>query len=550
MPNKKKIIGELEETVLKLLREGYNPYSISHKVGGAVTKETIKKFAKEKGIPIRPRYNPEKDTQFKQDEFVSLIRKGLTLTEARKKAGVHSAVAHKLIDSHGLRSLVRTRAQAALDKTLPIEEAQKRVPEGEGVVLGFENGKYRIQCSDGFIYFKSSAKLYQGDPRVRGSIPWTMERLNKLLSDKGYEYVDGFRSARVSFRARHLVCGTIRETDLKCYEKYGCLQCNNTGISKAETELKDWIESLGFKTIKRKLDGNKTKHKNIDIYIPSLGLNIEYNGLFFHSEAKAYSELYYKYKHSSVSWDDLLKFESRVGNVRKFPFEKMDKINKMGERLITVFENEWVDRNYQVKGFLKSILGVSDRKVYARDCKVVQIGRDIGSSFITENHIQKDSKKALVYYGLYLEQELLGVMEGGSHHRGDRSGIVLSRLCFKSGVQVVGGASKLLHHLIRFAKEQGYSKIVSWSDNRWSQGNVYQKLGFLLEEDLPPDYSYYKNGSLYSKQSKKKNPERDEMSKTEYELRLAEGFYRIYDCGKKRWVLPLTPTHNPDTLKT
>jgi hypothetical protein len=35
----------------------------------------------------------------------------------------------------------------------------------------------------------------------------------------------------------------------------------------------------------------------------------------------------------------------------------------------------------------------------------------------------------------------------------------------------------------------------------------------------------------------KKTPEERLINKTEKELRQEQGFYRIWDCGKKRWVL-------------
>ena len=62
----------------------------------------------------------------------------------------------------------------------------------------------------------------------------------------------------------------------------GCGKCSNNGISKEEKELNNWLNSLGIIT--------ETNNKNIlnglelDIYIPSHNLAIEYNGLYWHSE--------------------------------------------------------------------------------------------------------------------------------------------------------------------------------------------------------------------------------------------------------------------------
>ena len=40
---------------------------------------------------------------------------------------------------------------------------------------------------------------------------------------------------------------------------------------------------------------------------------------------------------------------------------------------------------------------------------------------------------------------------------------------------------------------------------------------------------------MFSKQSLKKNEEERESKKSEHEIRLEQGYLRVYDCGKKRW---------------
>ena len=159
-----------------------------------------------------------------------------------------------------------------------------------------------------------------------------------------------------------------------------------------------------------------------------------------------------------------------------------------------------------------------------------------------ENHIQGPSKGLLVAYGLFNQEELLGVMSLGRHHR-DSSKITLDRFCIKEGLCVVGGASKLFKACVGWAKQTGYSKIISWSDNRWSDGNVYKVLGFKLEEELVPDYSYVNtknpNKIRISKQSQSKKRTSCPAGKTEKEWCLERGLSRIWDCGKKRWVFEL-----------
>lgn len=269
---------------------------------------------------------------------------------------------------------------------------------------------------------------------------------------------------------------------------------------------------LGKKSV---LYNNKKaiKPKELDIYIPTKNIGIEYNGLYWHTE---------KY----------------VG--KNSHYEKMKLANQNGIKLISIFADEWQEKEKQVKNFLKSVLGVSERIVGARKTKVKRVEATVAKQFINENHIQGHSRTALVYFGLYLGNELLGVMSLGRHHRKTKqSVVVLDRLCFLDGVSVQGGASKLFSQAVLWAKSKKYCRIVSWSDNRWSEGNVYKKIGFTLEEELKPDYFYVKNEKRFSKQSLKKTKEERLTNKTEKELRISQGYERIWDCGKKRWVFDL-----------
>ena len=128
-------------------------------------------------------------------------------------------------------------------------------------------------------------------------------------------------------------------------------------------------------------------------------------------------------------------------------------------------------------------------------------------------------------------------MTFGGHPRRHQKGLILSRFAVKDGYNIPGGASKLFKNACKLLPK---GKIISWSDNRWSQGNVYKKLGFTLEKELKVDYTYVKINntqakriSKYSQQKKKTNCPK---GMTEKEWAFQRGLSRIWDCGKKRWV--------------
>jgi len=166
------------------------------------------------------------------------------------------------------------------------------------------------------------------------------------------------------------------------------------------------------------------------------------------------------------------------------------------------------------------------------------ISGKIAKDFINEYHIQELKKSPKIAFGLFYCDELYSVMTFTNHHR-DASKLVLNRFCTKSGYTIVGGASKLFTNAVKVLNQT----IYSWSDNRYSDGNVYEKLGFKLEKELVPDYSYVDNKNTFVRIPKQKMSKKNigcPESQKEHEFLKEKEIYRIWDCGKKLWVFKIS----------
>ena len=295
-------------------------------------------------------------------------------------------------------------------------------------------------------------------------------------------------------------------------EKYGvpaaCMLVENRIYGKTQKELTEWLNGFGFvfKTDRTILDG-----REIDSYDDNLKIGFEYCGLYWHNEL------------------------SPEPITRSYHYNKYKICQDKGIRLVTIFEDEWIKRNAQCKNFIKSILNKNSIKIFARKCQVKQIEKTEFQSFCNDYHIQGANHLAIVCYGLFYNDELIGGMSFGKHHRNGKD-LTLDRLCFKDDVSVVGGSSKLFNACLLWAKEKGYDRVVSWSDNRWSAGDVYKKLGFELATDGKPDYSYVDLTKKCSRRSKQSQKKLVPSKETERQICLEKGLVRIWDCGKKKWV--------------
>jgi predicted nucleic-acid-binding Zn-ribbon protein len=525
-----KITPEMESKIEEFINQGLKAKEISQKIG-TISRSTVENYAKSKNLKLN---KSTKSNIFikKYDEFEKLLREGNTLTKAREISGLSGKSAYIAIKERNLREFVRTRAEASLeDKALSIEDAQSRIPDGQGKIIERTQSKdgleYKIQTDDGHIYSKITGTLKQGDPRGKSGTLKDAEDVTEELFAIGYQYMEGWTKSKESIKAKHIQCGYIRKNRLSNFRYQDCPKCSNSGVSKEEIKLKEWVESLGFNAEKYKFASTKTNCKSLDIYIPEKKLAIEYNGLYWHS------------------LDVMMKANKSLTElqVSKLHIDKMKMANSQGIRLLTIFSHEWSERQFQVKNFIKSTLGICDLKIGARKTEVSVIEESVGYTFMDKNHIQGSNRLSKVYFGLFYDKKLVGVMSLGRHHRKSpdpqSKSIVLDRLCFEDGVCVQGGASKLINTSKEWAKTNNYTKIISWSDNRWSEGKVYEKMGFTLEEELKEDYFYIKGSKVFSKQSLKKT-ELDKLTgKTEKEIRMEEGYSRIYDCGKKRWIFNL-----------
>lgn len=245
----------------------------------------------------------------------------------------------------------------------------------------------------------------------------------------------------------------------------------------------------------------------LDIVIPSKGIAIEYNGLYWHSEAQ---------------------------KDKNYHAMKLNLCKTAGYRLIQVFEHEWYERNIAVKSRIKAILGCNQHTIGARETCFSVASSEDAVSFLKEFHVQGGARIESAFK-LTLDGLIVAVMTFARHHRQTSKELVLNRFCVREGYSIIGGAAKLLKNAN--IKEP----VVSYSDDRWSEGEIYQRLNFSLEAQLRPDYFYYTGKGWASKQSMKKTKEEAVLGVSEHELRLAQGYLRVYDCGKKRWRLGYTP---------
>lgn len=301
----------------------------------------------------------------------------------------------------------------------------------------------------------------------------------------------------------------------------GCPLCKNRKIGDG---LRDTVEDFTKKSNEihditdcLKALSPQQRNREIDVYIPSLKLGIEYNGLHWHSE--------------------------RLGKDKNYHLDKLNKCNEQGIKLIQIFEDEWINHREICESKLKQICGLNiNPKIFARKCKVVEItDKNEAYEFLDKNHIQGRTGFTIAL-GAYYNNELVGVMTFKKEKEGYWD---LNRFATDINHQCVGIGGKLFKY---FTRNYPFIEIKSFADRRWTTdptNNLYTKLGFEFDSYVPPSYWYYKDGEIirhhkfgFRKQILHKRYGLPlDLKESEMAERL--GYTRIWDCGLIKYVYRL-----------
>lgn len=183
-------------------------------------------------------------------------------------------------------------------------------------------------------------------------------------------------------------------------------------------------------------------------------------------------------------------------------------------------------------------------RIHARDCTIEEISSQQKSSFLNRNHIQGNDT-GQINYGAFYKQHLVAVMTfckprvvlGYKQNNTSPNMWELSRFATDITVRIPGIAGKMLKH---FEKNNQWSKIISYADRRWSNGDLYQKLGFEVEQINKPDYFYIVDGQRKHRWNYRKDVLKDFLSTynqdlTEYQNMTNAGYWRLWDAGTIRY---------------
>ena len=311
--------------------------------------------------------------------------------------------------------------------------------------------------------------------------------------------------------------GFYKQTPDSHIHSGGCPKCGST-LSKNEDEIISFLETKLKEPIEQR-NRSVLHNKEIDIYIPSKKIGIEYHGLYWHSD-----------KHIRMH--------------KNYHLNKTLLAENNGVRLIQIFEDEYVNKKEIVLNKLLHILQYKDEskeKINARKCYVKEIEKKDALIFLDKYHIQ-GFVRGTIHLGCFFKDKLIGVMSFTKEQKNTNKW-ELTRFATDYNYICRGVGGKLFNY---FINNYNPSEIKSFADRRWStlENSLYEKIGFKFEKFLKPDYRYY-NEKINKYERIHKFNFRKKILQKKYNLCIEDtettmakqlGYYKIYDCGLIKYI--------------
>lgn len=231
----------------------------------------------------------------------------------------------------------------------------------------------------------------------------------------------------------------------------GCPHCASNGTSNLEKEMIAFIKSFipDKDVCVRDRQLLLSIRREVDVYIPSLQIAVEFNGLYWHSK--------------------------QAGRDENYHHDKWLACRNKGVRLITIWEDDWRDKQDTVKSFLKSAL---KPECCTNNNLINSVEDSEARNFIASKCLSSltmgDTENKSKYIGLY-----------------DTGGTIKSLLSYNIYVgncyiHLYGDSynfKPLLEHVANICQGSNVSTIKTYSDNDISDNSVYEEIGFSLNNE-------------------------------------------------------------------
>lgn len=390
----------------------------------------------------------------------SIIEKSSDVLNSRHGGrGFQSSTILENIEESNTKKYGVKNAMCNLEISTKSRDSKRRIYFGEEVFLQLTEDLHQL-------YNKYVEENSLSITRLASSIGLDRNTLSRSFVREGFEILD---------------------------RKYSC------STSAGENYLYNIIKELapGIKIIRN--TRSIIAPKEIDLWIPSHNLGIEYHGSYWHKESK-------------------------VGDLH---YRKAQLARQNGIKLLQIFDFELIENIDKIIQLIKMNLGIIEHKVAARNCRVELLDTKTAREFCEKNHLQGYAG-AKINYGLVDKSEQLVQLLSFARPRFSKSyQWEIIRSCSRYDTIVIGGIEKLW---AKFVREQTPDSVISYANARFFDGKSYRKLGFEYYNHSGSGYVWSNGVRRVSRYKTQKN-KLPESQGSETDIMKANGFHKLLDAG-------------------
>jgi hypothetical protein len=280
-------------------------------------------------------------------------------------------------------------------------------------------------------------------------------------------------------------------------------------ISSGHQSILDWLSSINVEYVAN--TRSVIPPLELDIYLPSYSVAIEFGGIYFHSEISGNKPKHYHQKKYNLCKDKNIK-------------------------LITVWDCEWDSKQDVIKNLILNKINRSSKQCGARKLSTKIITNDVARQFCETHHLQGYING--INIGLVDDENVLKSVIVMGKTRFEQNGTwEIYRYCSEGSVP--GALSKLIAY---FCKNYDPSSIITYVDHRFGDGHGYEKIGFSLVSTSVGFNYVDANKKLHNRMNFQKHkllklfPNADPLA-TAWEMMKNNNYDRIWDCGQSKFLL-------------
>lgn len=257
-------------------------------------------------------------------------------------------------------------------------------------------------------------------------------------------------------------------------------------ISKSEYEIFSYIRDiLGEDETIIRNDRSVLKNLELDIYIPSENIAIEYNGLYWHSE---------------------------FSKGKNYHSNKWKRCQDEGIRLITIWEDQWLFKREIVEMLLKREL--TENEMIKDNISIYKIDEKQERAFFNTYHLE-GYEKSDVCYGIFIRNDLISAVSLSIEKD------TLHILRFSTIASLGDTYKRLLDAIVSYAQDNMCNSIIVEYDRTFMSRELLCRLGFTHLREVMPKKMFFINKKRYDEETGRKGEE------------------AIYDCGSDLYMFDI-----------